>query len=311
MTREPMTLAPLSRACAGLSPQVQSQSEWPLVLIRIYLSSGYFTSGMCKVLCGLRFSRYWGKGPTLQMYIYDSMWSRPAGPRIRALQQYLLCCPWLLTLLASGSVLFETSFILAPTSDTLCIILGLNGFVFHGGIKLLQGLDFVTWWSPALFAFLVGVVRRTHMSPQRTLQTSRKPPTAHICRLVCAAFARAVDRHLHRARARDRLLSPRSNLHITAGAHSSDAARLLARGHPPLLVLPHVHAAAQPVRRLAKVVEHDRWQMPRYRCAHVPCRLACRVPCTVPTICLRCVDAILARGRRDGASVLGARLSGL
>ena len=103
MTREPMTLAPLSRACAALSPQVQSQSEWPLVLIRIYLSSGYFTSGMCKVLCGLRFSRYWGKGPTLQMYIYDSMWSRPAGPRVRALQQLMLTSPRMLTLLATSS----------------------------------------------------------------------------------------------------------------------------------------------------------------------------------------------------------------
>ena len=163
-----------------LANQVQSRSEWPLVLIRIYLSSGYFTSGMCKLLCGLRFSRYWGKGPTLQMYIYDSMWSRPAGPRIRALQQYLLRCPWALTLLASGSVLFETSFILAPTSDALCLLLGLNGFVFHAAIKLLQGLDFVTWWSPALFAFLVGVVRRTRMSPPRTLHTSREPLTSHM-----------------------------------------------------------------------------------------------------------------------------------
>ena len=54
--------------------QVQSRSEWPLVLIRIYISSGYFSSGMCKLLCGLRFNRYWGKGPTLQMYIFDSMW---------------------------------------------------------------------------------------------------------------------------------------------------------------------------------------------------------------------------------------------
>ena len=28
------------------------------------------------------------------------------------------------------------------------------------GIKLLQGLDFVTFWMPALFAFLVGVPSR-------------------------------------------------------------------------------------------------------------------------------------------------------
>ena len=70
--------------CApSLDHELQSRSEWPLVLIRIYMASGYFSSGMCKLLCGLRFNRYWGKGPTLQMYIFDSIWSRPAGARWR------------------------------------------------------------------------------------------------------------------------------------------------------------------------------------------------------------------------------------
>ena len=52
-----------------------------LYLLRIYLASGYFSSGMCKLLCGARFGRFWGKGTTLQMYIFDSIWSRPAGAR--------------------------------------------------------------------------------------------------------------------------------------------------------------------------------------------------------------------------------------
>jgi len=145
---------------SSLDHEVQSQSEWPLVLIRIYISSGYFSSGMCKLLCGLRFNRYWGKGPTLQMYIFDSMWSRPAGPRVRALQRFLLTSPRLLTVLATCSVLFEVSFVLAPTSDRMCVLCGLNGLVFHAAIALLQGLDFVTFWSPALLAFLVGVPSR-------------------------------------------------------------------------------------------------------------------------------------------------------
>jgi hypothetical protein len=37
------------------------------------------------------------------------------------------------------------------------VIFGLNGMLFHFGIYALQGLDFVTWWTPALLAFLVGV----------------------------------------------------------------------------------------------------------------------------------------------------------
>lgn len=146
-------------SCApSLDQQVRSRSEWPLVLIRIYIASGYFSSGMCKLLCGARFHRYWGWGPTLQAYIYDGMWSRPTrSALVRWLQQQLLTRPWLATGLASGSVLFETGFILAPTSDLLCVLFGLNGFAFHAGIVVLQGLDFFTFWSPALLVFLVGV----------------------------------------------------------------------------------------------------------------------------------------------------------
>ena len=145
---------------SSLDHAVQSQHEWPLVLIRIYVTSGYFASGACKLLCGLRFNRYWGKGPTLQMYIYDSMWSRPAGPRLRALQHRLLTMPRFLTLLATGSVLFETGFILAPASDVVCLACGLSGFLFHLGIYVLQGLDFVTFWTPSLLVFLIGVPSR-------------------------------------------------------------------------------------------------------------------------------------------------------
>ena len=46
--------------------------------------------------------------------------------------------PWLLTLLATGSVAFETGFILAPTSDFLCLVFGLNGMLFHWSIAMLQ-----------------------------------------------------------------------------------------------------------------------------------------------------------------------------
>lgn len=46
----------------SLDREVQSRSEWPLQLLRIYLASGYFSSGMCKLLCGARFGKFWGKG---------------------------------------------------------------------------------------------------------------------------------------------------------------------------------------------------------------------------------------------------------
>ena len=108
----------------SLDHEVQSCSEWPLQLLRIYLASGYFSSGMCKLLCGARFGRFWGKGTTLQarrachptrtrvnmtapsgelqMYIFDSMWSRPANEWIRRLQSEVILRPRLCTVLACG-----------------------------------------------------------------------------------------------------------------------------------------------------------------------------------------------------------------
>ena len=244
--------------------QVQSRSEWPLVLIRIYIASGYFSSGMCKLLCGLRFNRYWGWGPTLQMYIFDSMWSRPAGPRVRALQHALLRSPRLLTLLATGAVAFETGFILAPTSDVLCVVFGLNGLLFHLSIGVLQGLDFVTFWAPALLAFLVGVPSREPWTAIFTgLETEAGfflPAVVYVLLQVCAARTpRARRAHAARTprapapprhrRAPPPRAAPRAHSAMwrgvwRAGAHRADAARLLARGHPPVQLLPDVHAAA-------------------------------------------------------------------
>ena len=51
------------------------------------------------------------------MYIFDSIWSRPAGARVYAIQHWLLRRPRLATLLACGSIAFETGFLLAPFSD--------------------------------------------------------------------------------------------------------------------------------------------------------------------------------------------------
>ena len=173
-------------ACSpSLDHEVQSRSEWPLTLIRIYLASGYFSSGMCKLLCGARFGKFWGMGPTLQYYIFDALWSRPAGPTVRRIQETAITAPRIMTFLATSSMFFEIGFISAPFSDMMSVFFGLNGLAFHAGIMLFQvlpplmpshprpppcthrspstvppssqGLDFCTWWSPALLAFVVGV----------------------------------------------------------------------------------------------------------------------------------------------------------
>lgn len=144
-------------ACAPHS----AASDWPLVLIRIYVGSAYFGSGLCKVLASCIFRRVWVLGPTLQYYIFEGMWSRPAGRRVRAVQVWLLASPRLLTLCGTGALLFELGALfvgeLAHARPALCVGFGLAGFAFHLGILHLMGLDFVRFWLPALFAFLVGV----------------------------------------------------------------------------------------------------------------------------------------------------------
>ena len=128
-------------ACSpSLDHEVQSRSEWPLTLIRIYLASGYFSSGMCKLLCGARFGKFWGMGPTLQYYIFDALWSRPAGPTVRRIQETAITAPRIMTFLATSSMFFEIGFISAPFSDMMSVFFGLNGLAFHAGIMLFQVL---------------------------------------------------------------------------------------------------------------------------------------------------------------------------
>ena len=86
-----------------------------------------------------------------------SVTRRPATGALRQLQVWLLTHPRIATLFATGSLFFETGFVFAPFHAWVGLLFGVAGFAFHGGILALQGLDFVTYWTPALFAFIVGV----------------------------------------------------------------------------------------------------------------------------------------------------------
>ena len=159
-------------ACSpSLDHEVQSRSEWPLTLIRIYLASGYFSSGMCKLLCGARFGKFWGMGPTLQYYIFDALWSRPAGPTVRRIQETAITAPRIMTFLATSSMFFEIGFISAPFSDMMSVFFGLNGLAFHAGIMLFQVPPAIAHPRPPPTA-----PPTAHRSPPTT---HRSPPTAH------------------------------------------------------------------------------------------------------------------------------------
>ena len=126
-------------SCApSLDRELTSDSTWPLHLIRFFIASGYFSSGMCKLLGGMRFGVFWGRGPTIQMYIYDSMWSRPAGATFRAVQKWLLTHPRVATLFATGALFFEAGFVFAPFHAWVGLLFGVAGLGFHGGVLALQ-----------------------------------------------------------------------------------------------------------------------------------------------------------------------------
>jgi len=68
-------------------------------------------------------------------------------------QWRLVKSPRLLTIFASGALLFELSFAVAPFSGRLSPLWCAHGLAFHAGILWLQGLDFVSFWSASLLVF--------------------------------------------------------------------------------------------------------------------------------------------------------------
>ena len=184
-------------ACSpSLDHEVQSRSEWPLTLIRIYLASGYFSSGMCKLLCGARFGKFWGMGPTLQYYIFDALWSRPAGPTVRRIQETAITAPRIMTFLATSSMFFEIGFISAPFSDMMSVFFGLNGLAFHAGIMLFQVLP------PAADAIAPAAAahRTAHRSPSTSRLARRASTSARGGRRRCSRSSSACRRRSRGAR---------------------------------------------------------------------------------------------------------------
>ena len=185
-------------ACSpSLDHEVQSRSEWPLTLIRIYLASGYFSSGMCKLLCGARFGKFWGMGPTLQYYIFDALWSRPAGPTVRRIQETAITAPRIMTFLATSSMFFEIGFISAPFSDMMSVFFGLNGLAFHAGIMLFQVLPPPSARNCATAA---AANRTAHRSPSTFRLARRASTSARGGRRRCSRSSSACRRRSRGAR---------------------------------------------------------------------------------------------------------------
>jgi len=136
--------------------QPGSTGAWPLEVLKIYLSLAYCASGVCKLAGSVYFRKFWGNGTTLQCYVYEAMWTRPAQSSIvRWGQEFLLCSPYVCTAFGCLSLVFEAGFpaiLLAP--HWCAVVLGMGASIaFHAGIELLMGLDFLSYWCPVLLAF--------------------------------------------------------------------------------------------------------------------------------------------------------------
>lgn len=146
----PTTLFMLALAQPG------STSAWPLEVLKIYLSLAYCASGVCKLAGSVYFRKFWGNGTTLQCYVYEAMWTRPASSAaVRWAQEFLLCSPYACTAFGVASLIFEAGFpavLVAPHWCTVALGAGAS-LAFHAGIELLMGLDFLSYWCPVLLAF--------------------------------------------------------------------------------------------------------------------------------------------------------------
>ena len=140
-----------------------ANKDWSLVLLRIYIASGYCSSGLEKIRSSVKLSSFWGRGETLQFYIFESMWMRrhPAtlAPIATALQRWFVTRTRLLTLMATTVLIVESTAPFSLLSDTAALWFGVSLLGFHVGAAFLQQLDFISFWAAALLAFLVPVGR--------------------------------------------------------------------------------------------------------------------------------------------------------
>ena len=81
------------------------------------------------------------------------------APLATALQRGFVTRTKLLTLMATTAIFIEAGAPLALYSDLTALAFGVAVMGFHVGVALLQQLDFLSLWAPALLVFLVPLTR--------------------------------------------------------------------------------------------------------------------------------------------------------
>jgi len=103
--------------------------------------------------------RWWANGATLQSYLFHAMWSRPGNVKSQLgahrLQVFFVTRPWLCVAASALGLLFE---LLAPAAlfhEVAARTFVAAAFMFHVVVFAMQGIDFVTFWTPSLLVFVV------------------------------------------------------------------------------------------------------------------------------------------------------------
>eukprot|EP00929_Paragymnodinium_shiwhaense_P107049 TRINITY_DN7301_c0_g1_i1.p1 TRINITY_DN7301_c0_g1~~TRINITY_DN7301_c0_g1_i1.p1 ORF type:complete len:723 (+),score=140.47 TRINITY_DN7301_c0_g1_i1:151-2319(+) len=151
------TMIPTVLFMLGLATP-QSTAIWPIEVLKLSVALAHSAAGICKLASSVYFGRFWGSGPTLQYYIYEAMWTRPGQHWIvRWAQNKLIQRPYACTLLGSLSLAIEVSFLPCLLFAPHWISVGIGtviAAIFYGGIQLVMGLDFLSYWCPVLLAFV-------------------------------------------------------------------------------------------------------------------------------------------------------------
>lgn len=138
-----------------------------ILLLKVHIASIYFAGGLQKLACSFLQGESWPL-VTPHSLIWQAMWSKPYFP---SLQRAAFIQPGMVAI--GGSVVLVAELILLPVVVMPQIVVGtllsvlplpftvylpqLLAFVmvgFHTSVFLIQGIDYVTFWSPALLIYL-------------------------------------------------------------------------------------------------------------------------------------------------------------
>jgi hypothetical protein len=120
---------------------------WPLYLVLVTLCMQYFDAGLTK----LRVSGWsWVTSEALQAHMLEECLFKPNPLGMWFSSQTTLC-----KLLAAFALFFELAFPLALVSPAAALLFGVMGAAFHYGVFKTMKVDFIRYFSPIYFVFVV------------------------------------------------------------------------------------------------------------------------------------------------------------